>query len=200
MNRLLTIILFSFFVLSGHAQQFYRDALLFDAKGNIESINYKSGSSLPTPAIIFGQNGAIHEIFQQQAINDTWAFSTPMPIDEIIRDNSDLPILIKFKTQQPHSFTLDVSWNNCVSTEFKYVLVYNTKFIKELDNNGLVIGLKLYAVLDDSDNWIYAGMSKFSNYSYDENGNWIKRTVTLFDENNVESNSYIEERCITYFQ
>lgn len=199
MKRLLSILIIFLTIQSVYAQQTYHDALLFDAKGNIESITYKSGSSLPTPAIIFGQDGAIHEIFQQQAVNDTLAFSTPMPIENIIRDNSNLPTLIKFKTQMPYDFSLNITWDNSVATEFRYMLVYNTKFVKQLGSNGLATGLKLYAILDDTENWNYAGMSKFSNYSYDDNGNWIKRTVTLLDENDIETNTYIEERQITYF-
>ncbi len=199
MNRLLSIFILSLIIISGYAQQPYHDALLFDAKGNIESITYKSGSSLPTPAIIFSQEGAIHKIVQRQAFNDTLVFSTPMPIENIIRDEADHPTLIKFKTQMPHDFSLNITWNDSAATEFKYMLVYNTKYIKELDSDGLATGLKLYTVLDDTEIWSYGGMAKFSDYTYDENGNWIKRDVALLDENNIETTSYIEQRQITYY-
>ncbi len=199
MNRLLSILILSLIIISGYALQPYHDALLFDAKGNIECINYRSGSSMPTPAVTFSQDGTIQEIVQQQAFNDTLVFSTPMPIENIIRDDSGHPKLIKFKTQMPHEFSLNIVWDNSAATEFKYLLVYNTKFIKELDSDGLTTGLKLYAVLDDTDNWVYGGKTKFSEYTYDENGNWIKRTVTLFDENNIETTSYTEQRQISYY-
>lgn len=178
--------------------QSYNDALVFDAKGEIKSLDYRSKSGLPTPLLFFQDNGSLEKVYQQEAINDSTMFKTEMPIADIVRDDIGRLMSIKLKTQVPYSFVLNVSWENNFVKCFEYNLVYYTKYLRTFDDNGVVSDISLYIIFDNSDSWTYGGKIHCFDYMLDEKGNWIKRSAIIYDENGSEGDTYIEERIISY--
>lgn len=198
MKKLLFFFSVIILALSSQAQS-YNDVLAFDAKGEIISIDYRSKSGLPTPLLFFQNNGSLEKVYCQQAISDSTMFKTEMPIADIVRDDLDRLLSINFKPQAPNKFTLDLTWKNDVAKIFQYHLIYDTKYIRTLDENGLVSDLSLFVIFDGSNNnWSYGGKLHFSDYKFDKKGNWIKRTAVMIDENGKDGDSYLEERIISY--
>lgn len=181
------------------ADVLYTDALVFDADGDVRSIDYRSDASLPTALVYFGDDGLIEKIFQQEALDEAGMFRTEMPVDKIERDEYGRPVTIRFKTIIPDGLELTVNWMNGVATEFSYVLGCGTRYVRETDANGITESLRLYVRVDDSAEWQYCGKVVFSDYCYDEHNNWIRRNAVFHSENSDEYPwSYSEERIIEY--
>ncbi|MDE6265343.1 MAG: hypothetical protein K2M11_09405 [Paramuribaculum sp.] len=198
MKKIISII-FAWVCITVSAQT-YNDARMFDAKGAISSIDYRTQAFLPTSILHFSEDGAISKILQQEALNDSVIIKTDMPIAEIVRNESNYPVAIKFKTMVPVEFVVKIKWHNDVAQEFQYKLIYDTKYVKVTNDEGVTTALKLYADMGKSDDLVYGGECQFHDYEYDSHGNWIQRTATIYDENGNEGESYTEERIITYYQ
>ncbi len=139
MNRLLSILVFLFLVLSGHAQQTYNDALIFDAKGDVACIEYISQEDGNTSnmSINFNRDGSLENIVFSVETEDGFAFKQTQKIEEIQRDEFEQPIAITFKSFVLSKFVVNITWINNVAKEFQYNLVYNTKYVKEVGDDGL---------------------------------------------------------------
>ncbi len=199
MKHLTSFLISILIVFALHAESPYHDALVFDARGRISSIDYIPVSDLPTPLITFDETGAIAQIFQQQAFSDSLTIKLPLPISDIKREGVGCPVSINFKTLEPYNFSLNIDWTDGIATAFQYLLLLDTRYVKEYDGNGLTTKLKLFVYDPEKEGWIYGGETCYSDYSFDEQNNWITRKAKLFDENKNEIDSCTQKRIITYY-
>lgn len=179
-NCLFIILTFS---ISAFSQK-YKASELWDAKGDIKEIKYKSKDPLLIgKKMKFDKNGKL---------KDSWILYNSNGIPEGIDMNFGvLNISAKFTFEQEKLIL--VNFDKQKPSPLSFTLKYFYSDDKITEENAEVESQEKKSSL----------RYLFDNYGYDEKGNWISRNVTLVISNpdgTIKSNkSYNETRTIKYY-
>lgn len=182
-KSIVSIIAIFFSVAFSHAQQ-YKTALLFDAKGDIESINTSSDSELFKREIKFNRDGMMPWSVM------TYQDSLPIGFNMELGNHYNRLKVDYNENKMPSSISLE-------SNLSKKDVIITVEYI--YDEHNLIS-----QIIRFSENGVSKlSVRNYSNWIYDDRHNWIQRLVeeSISDSDNSKNTvkNYYETRKIKYY-